>query len=61
MRNLACTLLMLSAVAFVLAVIFALLGRPFMGVAAEGFSRACTNLTLIAIALLLLLEKKAVE
>ncbi len=42
----------LSALAFVLAVIgAAVLSGPILGIHAEGFSRACTNLALLAIAL----------
>ena len=39
----------LSAIAFLLAVIGTLFSFPIMGVAPEAFSRACTNLALIAI------------
>ncbi len=42
----------LSALAFVLAVIgAAVLSGPILGIHPEGFSRACTNLALLAIAL----------
>ncbi len=41
----------LSGLAFVLAVGSALLAIPIGGIAPEGFSRACTNLAVIAIAL----------
>ena len=52
MRNLAMVLIGLSALGFILAVISALVvGSPILGVTAEGFSRGCTNLALIAIAL----------
>ena len=40
-----------SALAFLLAVIAILFTGPILGVAAEGFSRTCSNLALIAIAL----------
>ena len=49
MRNLSITLVCLSALGFLLAVISAFSGRIF-GITAEGFSQACTNLALIAIA-----------
>lgn len=52
MRNVAMILIGLSALGFVLAVITILVGRgPVVGVSAEGFSRGCSNLALIAIAL----------
>jgi len=41
----------LSAIAFVLAVISVLVPISIMGITAEGFSRACTNLVLMGIAL----------
>lgn len=54
MRNIAMVLIGLSALGFVLAVISILFtGGSIAGVAAEGFSRVCTNLALIAIALAL--------
>jgi hypothetical protein len=43
---------------FVLAVIGALLQIPIMNISPEGFSRACNNLALIAIALLLVSQEK---
>jgi hypothetical protein len=58
-RNLAVILIALSALGFVIAVVGALLGLSIMGVAPEGFSRACTNLALIAIALVLVSERKS--
>jgi len=51
MAKLTMILVGLSAVAFLLAVISVLITGPIMGVAAEGFSRACTNLVLMGIAL----------
>ena len=52
MRILAVVLIGLSALGFLLAVISMLLvGGPILGVTAEGFSRGCTNLALLAIAL----------
>jgi len=41
----------LSAIAFLLAVSSVLVAEPILGVTAEGFSRACTNLVLMGIAL----------
>lgn len=52
MRNIAMLLIGLSALGFVLAVISVLVvGGPIVGIAPAGFSRGCTNLALIAIAL----------
>ena len=51
MRNVAMILIGLSVIGFVLAVISNLLAGSVMGVSAEGFSRGCSNLALIAIAL----------
>jgi len=55
MRTLAKVLLALAALAFVLAVYTGLTGR-LMHIHPEGFSRACSNLTLLAIALVLTFE-----
>ena len=52
MRTLAKVLVGLAALAFVLAVVTAFAG-PLMHVHPEGFSRACSNLALLAIALLM--------
>ena len=51
MRNVSMVLIGLSALGFLLAVVSALLGSPIMRVPPEGFSRSCSNLALIAIAL----------
>jgi len=52
MRNFQMILICLSALGFVLAVITSLAGGPIaFGVTAEGFSFACADLALIAIAL----------
>lgn len=51
MAKLTMVLIGLSAIAFLLAVISVLVTGPIMGVSAEGFSRACTNLVLMGIAL----------
>jgi len=49
----------LSAIAFLLAVISVLFSTgPMMGVSAEGFSRACTNLVLMGIAVSVCCPKK---
>jgi hypothetical protein len=54
MANLPKVLIGLAALAFVLAVISSLTGEPILTTRAEAFSRASSNLALIAIALLLL-------
>ncbi len=51
MGKLIMVLIGLSAVAFLLAVISVLVTGPMMGITAEAFSRACTNLALMGIAL----------
>ena len=52
MKKVAVVLIGLSVLSFMLAIISNLfVGGPIMGVYAEGFSRGCTNLSLIAIAL----------
>ena len=58
MRILIWLLIGLSALAFVLAVVSVLFTGRIMGISPEAFSRACANLALIAIALLLA-QKKA--
>ncbi len=50
MQKLTMMLIGLSVVAFLLAIIVAFTG-PILGISSEGFSRACTNLVLIGIAL----------
>jgi len=55
MRTLAKVLLALAVLALFLAVYTALTGR-LMNIQPEGFSRACSNLTLLAIALVLTFE-----
>ncbi len=52
-------LMILSALCFVLAIISNLYMGPMMGITAEGFSRACTNLALIAIGISLIFAKKS--
>ena len=52
MQNIINVLIGLSIIAFLLAVITVLVSNPIiMGIQAEAFSRACSNLALIAIAL----------
>jgi hypothetical protein len=59
MRTLAKVLVGLAALAFVLAVVTAFTGR-LPHVHPEGFSRACSNLALLAIALVLTFENPRV-
>ena len=51
MSNILKALIVLSCVAFVVAVIGSLFGFNLIGTGPEGYSRACNNLALIAIAL----------
>jgi hypothetical protein len=55
MRNLAKVLVALAALAFILAVVAAFVGR-IVDLQPEGFSRASSNLALLAIALVLTFE-----
>ena len=57
MKNLIWILIGLAALSFVLAAISATTKIYFLGVQPEGFSFACTNLALIAIALSLISKK----
>jgi hypothetical protein len=59
MRTVIWILIAASALGFALAVIGSLVGWVLFGVTSEGFSRACSNLALIAIALLLAWHKKS--
>ena len=56
MNTLARTFTGLAALAFVLAVVASFSG-PIMKTGAEAFSRACTNLALLAIALNLIFDR----
>lgn len=58
MRNLVWVLIALSALGFILAVVGVFMGRPILGVGPEGMSRTCTNLAVLAIALMLATHKK---
>ena len=51
MQNVLIGLVGLSGLAFVLAALSVLTRTPIAGVAPEGYSRACSNLALLAIAL----------
>jgi hypothetical protein len=58
MRTFIWVLIGLSALGFILAVISALFNVSLLGVTAEGLSRACSNLALIAIAVHLVMKEK---
>ena len=58
MRNITIALISIAALSFVLAVIATLMGGDFLRVSAEAFSRTCSNLALIAIALTLWFKPK---
>ena len=51
-------LVALSVLSFILAVLQAVSGLEIFGVAAEGYSRACSNFALIAIALAVCFKSK---
>ncbi len=51
MRNVALGLIILAAVGFLSAILSVFMGGSIMGISAEQFSRVCSNLALIAIAL----------
>ncbi len=48
----------LAVLGFVLAVVVVLFTGKILGVTAESFSRACTNLAILDIVLLLMMRKK---
>ena len=58
MENITKGLIGLAALAFLLAAISALVDQTLL-VSAEGFSRACNNLAVVAIALMLMGKKSA--
>jgi hypothetical protein len=58
MRKFVWLLIALSLLSFITAFVSALFSIDFFGVASEGYSNACTNLALIAIAFMLVLKKK---
>ena len=57
MGNVAKGLVFLAALTFIVGVIVGLVGSPVMDIPAESFSRACDNLALLAIALMLMGSK----
>ena len=56
MANLTKLLVVLAAIGFIMAVVTALTGLG-LGVSPEGYSRACTNLALLAIAVQFVFSK----
>jgi hypothetical protein len=58
MRSLSWILVVLSAVAFIMAVAGSLLGGGLLHVTPEGYSRASNNLALLAIALFVAAPRK---
>ncbi len=57
MPGIAKLLVLLAVITFVLAVVLAWTA-PMMGIGAEALSRACTNLALIAIAMVVVLKEE---
>ncbi len=61
MRNVALGLIILAAVGLLSAIASVFMGSSIMGVSAEQFSRICSNLALIAIALAVWFKKWKIE
>ena len=57
MPGIAKLLVLLAVITFVVAVVGAWTG-PIMGIGAEAFSRACTNLALLAIAIVMVFKEE---
>ncbi len=57
MENVAKGLVVLAALSFIGAVLAGLMGGALMGFPAESFSRACSNLALVAIAVMMMGSK----
>ncbi len=53
MKNIAMGLVVLAALGFLMAMVVVLVTGPIAGVSGEGFSRASTNLALLAMALII--------
>ena len=58
MKNLIWILIAFAALGFALSVIASLLNINILGIQPEGFSRACNNLAILAIALHLVTKQK---
>jgi hypothetical protein len=61
MRLLVRILIAAATVAFILAILGAIWNFRMLNVAPEGYSRACSNLALIAIALILSFRERGLE
>ncbi|MBC8193310.1 MAG: hypothetical protein H8E18_13075 [FCB group bacterium] len=61
MRNVALGLIVLAAVGLLSAVISVMMGSTILGVSAEEFSRICSNLALISIALAVWFKKISIS
>ena len=61
MRQVALALIILAAVGLISAVISVMMGSTILGVTAEEFSRICSNLALIAIALAVWFKKISIS
>ena len=61
MRNIALALIVLAAVGLISAVISVMMGSSILGISAEEFSRICSNLALIAIALAVWFKKISIS
>jgi len=61
MRQVALALIVLATVGLISAVISVMMGSTILGVTAEEFSRICSNLALIAIALAVWFKKISIS
>jgi hypothetical protein len=61
MRLLVRILIAAASIAFVLAIVGAIWNFRMLNVAPEGYSRACTNVALIAIALILAYRERGLD
>jgi len=61
MRQVALALIILAAVGLISAVISVMMGSTILGITAEEFSRICSNLALIAIALAVWFKKISIS
>ena len=61
MRQVALALIVLAAVGLISAIISVMMGSTILGITAEEFSRICSNLALIAIALAVSFKKISIS
>ena len=61
MSKVSIVLIALSALGFIVAILESIFGFNAFGVSPEGYSRACSNLALIAIALAVCIKKDSPE